>query len=160
MRLRRVSEAMDDGKAQLAVQRGQLAKRQAEVCFDARAKVYKKHGLHEFPVLAPVLLSVLQGPPSMICRFSGRAWRQNNTYEGKSELIGEPLQIEEQSKELSAAEAAGVHHSTVLEAQEKALQERQRELEASRTELSAKVSHYFCGTIHPKADCLHELYAI
>ena len=51
------------------------------------------------------------------------------------------LQIEEQSKELSAAEAAGVHRSTVLKAQEKALQERQRELEAFRAELSAKVSH-------------------
>ena len=54
--------------------------------------------------------------------------------------MGGPSQIEEQSKELSAAEAAGVHHSTVLKAQEKALQERQRELEASRAEISAKVS--------------------
>ncbi len=54
--------------------------------------------------------------------------------------MGGPSQIEEQSKELSAAEAAGVHHSTVLKAQEKALQERQRELEVARAEISAKVS--------------------
>ena len=41
MRLRRVSEAMDDEKAQLAAQRGQLVKRQAEVCFAASSAVYK-----------------------------------------------------------------------------------------------------------------------
>ena len=41
MRLRRVSEAMDDEKAQLALQRGQLAKRQAEVGLDASSEVHK-----------------------------------------------------------------------------------------------------------------------
>ena len=40
MRLRRVSEAMDDEKAQLAAQRGQLAKRQAEVCIAASSEVH------------------------------------------------------------------------------------------------------------------------
>ncbi len=49
------------------------------------------------------------------------------------------LQVEEQEKEMSAAEAAGVHQSTVLKAQERALQERQRELDAARTEMAANV---------------------
>ena len=50
------------------------------------------------------------------------------------------LQVEEQEKELSAGEAAGVHHSTMLKAQERALQERQLQIEASRAEMAADVS--------------------
>jgi len=50
------------------------------------------------------------------------------------------LQLEEQEKELSAGEAAGVHHSTVLKAQERALQERQLETETSRAQMAADVS--------------------
>ena len=50
------------------------------------------------------------------------------------------MQVEEQEKELNAAEAAGVHHSTVLKAQERALQERQLEIDAARAETASKVS--------------------
>lgn len=54
--------------------------------------------------------------------------------------VSGPLQVEEQEKELNAAEASGVHHSTVLKAQERALQERQLELEATRAEMASNVS--------------------
>lgn len=50
---------------------------------------------------------------------------------------------------MSAAEAAGVHHSTVLKAQENALQERQLELEASHAEMLAAVSHGNCSVASP-----------
>ena len=49
------------------------------------------------------------------------------------------MKVEEQEKEMSAAEAAGVHQSTVLKAQERALQERQLELDAARAEMAANV---------------------
>ena len=41
---------------------------------------------------------------------------------------------------MNAAEASGVHHSTVLKAQERALQERQLEIEAARAEMASNVS--------------------
>ena len=50
------------------------------------------------------------------------------------------LQVEEQEKELNVGEAAGLHHSTVLKAQERALQERQLELDAARAEMASNVS--------------------
>ena len=49
------------------------------------------------------------------------------------------IQVEEQEKEMSAAKAAGVHQSTVLKAQGRALQERQLELDAARAEMTANV---------------------
>ncbi len=50
------------------------------------------------------------------------------------------VQVEEQEKELNVVEASGVHHSTVLKAQERALQERQLEIEAAREEMASNVS--------------------
>lgn len=55
-------------------------------------------------------------------------------------IMGAIFQVEEQEKEMNAAEASGVHHSTVLKAQERALQERQLEIEAARAEMASNVS--------------------
>ena len=60
------------------------------------------------------------------------------------------MQVEEQEKELSAAEAAGVHHSTVLNAQERALQERKLEIDAARAEMASNVSLRCTHPSHPE----------